>query len=443
MKKLFIFMGALLFGLGALGLKGNEPVKASALTDGEAAALKTMMGKYIDAYGKYTKKSHIYLKTSTPDFETYFHAGATASERTTYYSNNALLMGDIDGTFTHINSGYANNGANMDHFRSEDGLAALSLADRRTVDYTVEGKQMSDYFFDLHDLVNSIDASDWAKNGDDYYHNITTLGLDENNEFKDPLLKKFQYFTAPMLLQTANHYLSYKSIVINETSGYLHIAIYLSEGDSGKVDAANSLLAEACVFAGHATPGYYLVGSYGSDHDWQIESGRPFGAGNAENLAILTGASIPAGQYKVCQLKADGWTTWYGLCGSEDNNNLEVVVGGTFNFFLSKNEGTYGYIYRERTSHESVNITFTINYGTVSGQEVYLVGSFNDWTVGDAEYKLSWTDGNNWVGTFAFEGGTEFSYKFVVHGNGNTIWESDPNRTLTPVDTMSLTCSWR
>ena len=442
MKKLFIFMGALLLGVGAFGIKGNKPLRVkAALSNDQVTALKGMMGKYIDAYGRYTKKSHIYLKTDTPDFATYFHAGATAQERTTYYANGALLMGDLDGGFSTINSGYANSGENMVHYRSEDGLAGLTTPANRTVDYTVEGKQMSDYFFDLNDLKNSIQAGDWEYSNENkcYYHNINSLALDANNEFNDPLLKKFQYFAAPMLLQTAGHYLSYESIVLQETSGYLHIAIYLSSSDSGKVSSGSNLLAEAMVYAGLQMPGYYLVGSYGSDYDWQIASGRQFGAGDAENLAVLTGASIPAGEYKVCQLKADGKTKWYGLNGSEDSNNMVINVGGTFSFYLSKGEHTYGYIYRSRTSHENVTITFKVNVDTYS-QTLFLIGEFNSWAQSDANYQMTWGDGNNWTGTFTFEGGHSYEYKFF---KGDGAYSSGNNRSFATDDSMTIDCgSW-
>ena len=441
MKKLFIFVGALLLGVGAIGLKGNKAVRVGAetLSNDQVTAMKAMMGKYINDYGQYTKKSRIYLKTSTPDFETYFHAGHTAQERTTYYMNGALLMGDLDGTFAHINSGYANNGANMDHFTSNDGLGGLTVPANRHVDYTVEGKQMSDYFFDLNDLKNSIVAEDWGYNAGGYYHDINDLSLDGNGNYNDPLLKKFQYFAAPMLLQTAMHYLSFKSIVVNETSGYLHICIYLSDSDSGKVDSGSNLLAEAMVYAGFQKPGYYLVGSYGSSYDWQIESGREFGPGSEGNLADLTGASVPAGQYKVCQLNTDGKTTWYGLNGTEDNNNLEIHVGGTFSFFLSSNPGTYGHIYMTRTSHENVSITFNVNIDT-HGDTLFLRGTFNSWAGSDANYQLQWGEGNNWSGTFTFEGGNSYEFKFC---QGNGTYEGGSNRTLITNDSMTINCNWQ
>lgn len=444
MKKIFVSFGVLALGLGAFaGLRTNKAIAAGAdftpLSNAEVTEMKTMMGKYINNYGRYTKKSHIYLKTSTPDFATYFHAGHTVQERTTYYNEGALLMGDLNGGFTNINSGYANSGENMVHFRSEDGVAGLTNPANRSIDYTVEGKQMSDYFFDLHDLINDVNGQYWGKSGNSYFHDIDDLTLDENGDYNDPVLKEYQYFAAPMLLQTASHYLSFKSIVVEETSGYLHISIYLSESDSGKVDSGSNLLAEAMVYAGLQTPGYYLVGSYNSDFDWQIESGRPFGAGDEENLAILTGASLPRGEYKVCQLKDDGFTTWYGLNGSSDSNNMVINVGGTFNFYLSKNEGTYGHIYKSRTSHENVSITFKVNVDT-HGQTLFLIGGFNDWTQSDAEYQLTWGEGNNWSGTFTFEGGNSYEYKFF---KGDGAYSSGNNRSFSTDDSMTIDCgSW-
>ena len=373
MKKLFIFMGALALMAGAFGVSEKRAVKAGAdLSDAQVSNLKAMMEKYIDADGQYTKKTRIYLKEDTPDIGKYFHAGHSVQERTTYYDDDVLLMGDLDGSFDHINSGYANSGSNMVHFRSEDGVNAINLPDRRTPDYTVVGKQMSNYFFDLHDLVNSIQSGDWGLSGSLYYHDITNLGLDENEEFKDPLLKKFQYFAAPMLLQTANHYFSYKSITINEEYGHLHICIYLSDGDSGKVDSGSNLLAEARVYAGLVKPGYYLVGNYNSDkYDWQIRSSRPLtvpteGTDHAQMLSVM----LPAKKYQIAKLNADGSSTWYNAVpqistypyAEMDGSDIHIKYGGTYSIYLNSSDEIYIF----RVDHKSATFNFNLSTSSLS-----------------------------------------------------------------------------
>ena len=425
MKKLFIFMGALLLGVGAFGIKGNKPlpVKAS-LTDEQTTNLKNMMEKYIDTSGQYTKKSRSYLKTSTPDFATYFHAGETRQERTTYYDDDVLLMGDLDGGFSSINSGYANSGSDMVHFRSEDGVNAINLADRRSIDYTVAGKQMSDYFFDLHDLVDSIQAGEWGYNAGLYYHDITTLGLDEHNEFKDPLLKKFQYFAAPMLLQTANHYLSYKSITINEDSGYLHICIYLSDSDSGKVDSGSNLLAEAMVYAGLTKPGYYLVGNYNSDkYDWQICTGRPLAAPTeGTDHGQLLNAMLPDKKYQVCQLKADGKTEWLHnvpeianyAYAEMDGNDIHIKYGGTYSIYLNASDEIYIF----RVDHKTATFKFT-----------FVDSDWSDWNPRPENFHLhATTSQNGTLGTWGSDdekmtkNGDVYTISLDFNGFFNGFW---------------------
>ena len=427
MKKLFVFMGALALVAGAFGIKGNCAERANALTSGEVDDLKAMMNKYIDDYGQYTKKSHIYLKTSTPDFATYFHAGHTVQERTTYYDDDVLLMGDIDGGFSTINSGYANSGANMVHFRSEDGVNAINSAAVRTPDYTVENKQMSDYFFNLHDLVNAIAEGDWGKYEDPdthhvtYYHEINNLER-VNGEYNDVLLKKFQYFAAPMLLQTAEHYLTFRSIVIDEMGGYLHISIYLADVDSGKVDHADCLLAEAMVYAGLMKPGYYLVGNYGGDYDWQPCSGMQLNKpASGSDHAQLLNATVQALEYQICLLNNNGFTEWFNnvpqinnyAFAEISNGNIHIKYGGIYSFYLNEHDE----IYISRIDHKTATFTFTF----VS----------SDWSAWSPVSKFSLhvtTTQNGEIGTWGgadermVQNGNVYTLSINFNGSVNGLW---------------------
>lgn len=79
--------------------------------EAEAATInhKTLVEEYYFK-GEYTKKSNIYLNADTEqEVKKYFH-GDVAKDRTTYYKENFLLMGDIDGGFDEINSGYRTSG---------------------------------------------------------------------------------------------------------------------------------------------------------------------------------------------------------------------------------------------------------------------------------------------------------------------------------------------
>lgn len=120
----------------------------------------------------------------------------------------------------------------------------------------------------------------------------------------------------------------------------------------------------------------------------------------------------------------------------------------------------YNYIYGAQDSGGSTNVgscrtitpkdvKFTVNYNTGFGKAVYLVGDFSNW-VADNRYALSWTDGNNWTGTFTFAVGDTIEFKFVVAGDEydpsmtGAGWENDPNRTLTiAANTGDQNLSWQ
>ena len=354
MKKIITFSAALMLSVCAFGVTHNvRAANADPLTDEQVTAMQTMMRKYI-RFTKYTKKTRIYLNSKNTDFHAnYFHANHAAQERTTYYygegATAALLMGDLDGTFTHINSGYANSGANMVHFSSQDGVVALSSSGARSVDYTVNGKNMADYFYDLNDLIDAVDSEDWGYSVGGYYHDIKNLSLDENGEYNDKVLQAYQYFAAPMLLPDgATHYLSPKSIVVNEGGGYLHICIYASDSDTTKLTSGSNLMAEAMIYADHVYPDYYFVGSADGDYAWQPVGGRIMTASSGDNLATLSDVTLQSGEYKVCKLNDDGTTTWYGVTGT-GSGNINVNVAGKHNIYLSNGSGTVGHIYDEIT----------------------------------------------------------------------------------------------
>ena len=99
------------------------------------------------------------------------------------------------------------------------------------------------------------------------------------------------------------------------------------------------------------------------------------------------------------------------------------------------------------TSYELVDRTFTINYGTNSGKGVFMAGDFHSNFSVSTAYRLSWTAGNNWTGTFSFIKGSTINFKFVIAdydtGKNANTWESDPNRSESISSTGSKTYYWR
>ena len=155
MKKLFIFMGAALLGLGAFGAFGKKAEVADATEYTGVAALLNEFAQGKEGNHKYTKKTTVFVKTEVEGYDAaFFHAGNQQFQRTTYYADDILLMGDLNGGFEYINSGYANDGeGNMVHFSSKSGTDALDDPTKWNVDYTVSGKTMADYFYGLAELA--------------------------------------------------------------------------------------------------------------------------------------------------------------------------------------------------------------------------------------------------------------------------------------------------
>ena len=396
MKKIITFSAALILSVCAFGVTHNvRAAKATALTPEQETALTTLMSKYIDTTNnnQYTKKTTIFVDKTNEDFKVgYFHANHAALERTTYYSDGALLMGDLEGGFENINSGYANDGvSNMVHFSSKNGLEGLTNSAQRTVDYTVTGKTMKDYFFDLNDLIDSIDADDWGYSTDTklYYHDVGSLALDGNGDYGDKLLKKFQYFVAPMLLQTIdqNHYLSPNSITIGDANGCLSICIW-ADGDSGKLTNTknNGLLAQALIYKGLREPGFYITGDFSS---WELlptnmMTLEPQESGNyavRENFNIST-----AGNLKVFHLMDDGYPMWHGK--KETSGGNVAVEAYPHNIYMSKDG--FVYVTEQPSVYSVVGSIGSENWGTYHDMTVSAgVASVSLSLAANAEFKVA------------------------------------------------------
>ena len=252
-------------------------------------------------------------------------------------------MGDLNGGFSSINSGYANDGnGNMKHFKAQGdaGLAALTEESLRKVDYTVNGKTMKDYFFDLHDLSEIVEETSdkWVVSGSTYTYTIEDLSnFDENGDYNDIVLKAFQYFAAPMLLMhkktDTSHYFSPSSIEIEKTGGYLAIRLYAAS-DTGKLISSGGLLSCARVYKGLILPGYYIAGDY---TNWEVLPGNRLGNGDDGNYAVTEGFKIrESGKIKAIHVLDNGYTEFHGSDGTASGGDINLAHNGIYNFYVSK-----------------------------------------------------------------------------------------------------------
>lgn len=109
---------------------------------------------------------------------------------------------------------------------------------------------------------------------------------------------------------------------------------------------------------------------------------------------------------------------------------------GKFNIYISRNSENkvFGYTTAE------VDINFAVTKNAGSGYGVFILGEFNSWTISES-CRLSWTEGNVWVGTLTLRIGSE--YKAVVglwDASKVEYYEGGDNRIAT--SETSVNYSW-
>lgn len=79
-----------------------------------------------------------------------------------------------------------------------------------------------------------------------------------------------------------------------------------------------------------------------------------------------------------------------------DPYGIKLSIDGTYSFYFNEEVpgGLKWYLVRKE-GMPTTPVMFAVEYETVDGQSLYVVGSFNDWTP-SADYKLHWTEGNIW-----------------------------------------------
>ena len=171
--------------------KAEEPVfSPDPVIEAQDPDLKTLLTNQNNK--GYTKKTTI--ADAVCEHADYFHTNCNSSQRATYYNEaeTALLMGNYDGTFNTINSGYRNltgDEEGIQHFTYKgEGDYFTDVND----DWSFMGQSVGKYYPTLTSLSNLINQEeDWK-----YEDEVFTYIKDDAS-----LLKNFQFFAAPMLLE--------------------------------------------------------------------------------------------------------------------------------------------------------------------------------------------------------------------------------------------------
>ncbi|MBQ9457139.1 MAG: hypothetical protein IJU64_01330 [Bacilli bacterium] len=344
MKKLLILGSTFAMGLCAVGIAVGVQAREVKADDADSSVVAALIRGYMNEGKQYTKKSQIFLteeeKINQVDL---FHAKHNVLERTTYYDEtvNALLMGDFDGGFDDIKSGYAAKGDNMVHYYyTGDGSETADLFTARNEDYTVKNTNPNEYFVTLTDLADLAADISWTTDGSSYYHNF---GAEDKEKEDAEVLKAFQYFAAPMLLENTRY--NPKYIRVAPTAKFLSVRIYDTASDLGYVTLSGgteALLSEARVYSGLSfNPTNRDVVLKGSFDSWG--EGYPFvyepGFDDVEQYKV----TVDLAKDNEVKVVMDG--SWQGAgtlenqtyFTGEGNNNMWVSAYGKFDIYWKAN----------------------------------------------------------------------------------------------------------
>ena len=201
----------------------------------------------------YTKKTSFQFLDSILEDTHYFHAGTNNRNRATYYHQDEqmLLMGDYEGTFITINSGYKNITGGVQHFiNNAETVTKENLFTDIKEDWSFEGQSVGDYYRTLSSLANSLIQSEWVFDNGVYSYSVKDLEI-VDGDYNSVALKNFQFFAAPMLLQTEEF--DWSTIRVKEESNYLSIKLYVNKGEKqiSTIEEGNEeVISEAKIYKG-------------------------------------------------------------------------------------------------------------------------------------------------------------------------------------------------
>ena len=389
MGKLFIALSSFVLAVSAFaaGPKGKAPEVSGTNTD-----LAGLLNEYVGS-GKYVKKSKIYFSDfAKSEMSDYLHAGTNRIEMTTWYDESfednggALLMGDYDGTFNRINSGYATINGKLTHFDTSvpeaTSTSDLFNADNMAHKRVDKNTTVNEFYDVLSGLATEVAKGDqvWTCDGTVYSHAISAdLDIDSSGNYTDLTMKRFQYFAAPMLLQNvlvdqkeqSSKWLTFSSLKVEEKIGYLSIRIYISASDSGKVtsevEGDECMLSEAQVYKGHNDVYFAKVDGENAEIGWQTvtdtennDAELTFVAKAGQSLSMRRGlrdltffetadtehAFAKYGKHVICVNKSNHIyfrePTYGGLLNGKAIEVNDIKTGGTnkaeFEFDLKEND---------------------------------------------------------------------------------------------------------
>ena len=377
--------------------------------------VKELLAGYINEDGQYTKLTTLATDNIAALGGSY-HGGANAAQRRTYYDEkvNALLMGNYDGTFATINSGYAKAEKldDMQHFTNNAGeIMTENLFSARDVNYTVTNTDPVDYFDVLSDLADKAGKSskdDWTKTGGAYrYVTHADAGwLTGTDPYNDGLLKEFQYFASPMLLLNAELKLAkielYESAFYPTGSKTTESVLVIKLLNADDVLISTALVVKGLTMQSDIAPAQVVLN--GVAHDLVNNAGA-----SAENLdkelMLPEAINVTFGDNIAFNMNGhrEEIEGWDGDC--VDTFYLAIRKAGKLKAYL-------------KTWADTGNQTADIKIETEN--KVYLQPS-NDWASSNARFAAYFYDGNGYEAWKDMTDEGNGWYSVEVDANANKV----------------------
>lgn len=308
MKKKILFI-ALISILSLLFITSKQ-------TAAEEVTATSLVTEYFNN-GEYTKKTQIYLsEEARNDYAQHFHVNArNALDRTTYYKPGYLLMGDLEGGFDEINSGFRNDGNNVKHFVYKNE----TIKD----DYSIKNTSLKDYFVVLDDMIGEENFFGGFVGESETKYTYTVSKVESGVETK---LHEFLWFTAPGLNDSiftsdaSGNYFTQEGItlVLEEKNhvfygDYLSFRIILDPTDIGKVKSEEEIadyngeelvLSEARVYKGLKS---FDENDYYSTFNTKFENNYIYRLGNVNTVKLgsLFTVDIPVKEDAVVNVNVE------------------------------------------------------------------------------------------------------------------------------------------
>lgn len=464
MKKLILGLSAVALSVGLLSaLVASEKSYASETVSANEQ-VKELFKDYYNG-SSYIKNSSIKFDSAYfGELETYFHAGSTVLDRTTYYHGNELWMSrGTEGSGYSYYGSAANNGG----VTNATAEKALETPANPKVVLTGEGKEsMEDYYVTMKDLM--VDSFFYGEN------TWTTLSEGVYKTENADIMDKFRLFTAPCFLNyeedgdKLEHYLTLSKATVTKSGDGLVLSLYVDGTDSGKV--VGEADSEGDYLLSQATVSYEADVWDGTTVSTSLEgagtAADPYLIESAADLAYVKSVVDAATTYTETPFKSKylkmttnidmgnrnfmigyhkGWDKYDGFAGVFDGNNYSIR--GLNTTPIDGSAALFGCIMK--TTGELKNLSVYGNVSgasTVGGAVAYLLGkatNVNNFatinatggTIGGvvANQEGSGGDINNCV-NYGNVTSTTYIVGGIVGSGGKNVFNSNNYGTITGTD---------